>query len=116
MDRITHFRNSVRNVLNEYHQLNEKSDSTTDSTTESCLVFDEHREQYLLLLMGWQQDERIKSVMIHIRLKNGKIWIEEDWTEDGVVTDLLRKEIAPEEIVLAFHPPHLRQYTEFAIA
>ena len=112
MDRIAHLKNAVRDVLNEYHQLNEQS----DSTTESCLVFDEHREQYLLLLMGWQQDERIKSVMIHIRLKNGKIWIEEDWTEDGVVTDLLRKEIAPEEIVLAFHPPHLRQYTEFAIA
>ena len=112
MDRITHLRNSVRDVLNEYHQLNEQS----GSTTESCLVFDENREQYLLLLMGWQQDERIKSVMIHIRLKNGKIWIEEDWTEDGVVTDLLRKEIALEEIVLAFHPPHLRQYTEFAIA
>ena len=112
MDRIAHLKTAVREVLTDYHQLNEKS----DSTTESCLVFDEHREQYLLLLMGWQQDERIKSVMIHIRLKNGKIWIEEDWTEDGVVTDLLRKEIAPEEIVLAFHPPHLRQYTEFAIA
>ena len=112
MDRIAYLKNTVREVLTDYHQLNDRS----DSITESCLVFDDNREQYLLLLMGWQQDERIKSVMIHIRLKNGKIWIEEDWTEDGVVTDLLQKEIAPEEIVLAFHPPHLRQYTEFAIA
>ena len=66
--------------------------------------------------MGWDKDERIKSVMLHIRLKNEKIWIEEDWTEDGVATDLLNKGISKEEIVLAFHPPQVRQYTEFALA
>ena len=54
--------------------------------------------------------------MIHVRLKDDKIWIEEDWTEDGVATDLLQKGVSREEIVLAFHPPHVRQYTEFAIA
>ncbi|MGB7057462.1 MAG: XisI protein [Geitlerinemataceae cyanobacterium] len=112
MDRLEQPREIVRDVVTQYHQLNEKS----GSPIESVLVFDEVREQYLLLLMGWRKDERVKSITIHIQLKDNKIWIEEDWTEDGVVTDLLEKGIAPEEIVLAFHPPHLRQYTEFAIA
>jgi XisI protein len=112
MDRLKHHREIVREVLTEYHQLNEKS----GSTIESAIVFDEVREHYLLLLMGWHKDERIKTVTIHIRLKDNKIWIEEDWTEDGVATDLLQKGIEPEEIVLAFHPPHVRQFTEFAIA
>ncbi|MEC4853839.1 MAG: element excision factor XisI family protein [Jaaginema sp. PMC 1079.18] len=44
------------------------------------------------------------------------MWIEEDWTEEGVATDLLQKGIGRGDIVLAFHPPHVRQYTEFAIA
>lgn len=112
MDRLKHHRQIVEEILTEYHQLNEKS----GLITESALAFDEVHDQYLLLLMGWHLDERIKSVMIHIRLKNDKIWIEEDWTEDGVATDLLQKGIAREEIVLAFHPPHVRQFTEFAIA
>lgn len=112
MDRLKHHHLIVQEVLTEYHELNEKS----GSATESALAFDEVHDQYLLLLMGWLYDERIKSVMIHIRLKNNKIWIEEDRTEDGVATDLLHKGIAREEIVLAFHPPHLRQYTEFATA
>ena len=55
-------------------------------------------------------------VMIHIRLKDGKIWVEEDWTEEGVAADLLQKGITREEIVLAFHPPQVRQYTEFVVA
>lgn len=112
MDKLAKHRNVVRSVLNEYDRLNGKS----GSMTESCIVFDESHDHYLLVLMGWDKDERIKSVMIHIRLKDGKIWVEEDWTEDGVATDLLNRGISKEEIVLAFHPPQVRQYTEFSLA
>ncbi len=49
-------------------------------------------------------------------LKDGKIWIEEDRTEDGIATDLLQAGVSCEDIVLAFHPPRLRQFTEFATA
>ena len=112
MDKLNDYRQIIKDILIDYHQLNEQS----KSTTESCLVFDEQQEHYLLLLMGWHKDERIKSVMIHLRLKAGKIWIEEDWTEEGIASDLLQKGVTREEIVLAFHPPGVRQYTEFAIA
>lgn len=113
MDRIEKYRLIIKKVITEYHNLNLKSPS---STLESAVVFDEFNDHYLLLTMGWNKDERIKGVTIHARLNNGKIWIEEDWTEDGVATDLLREGITREEIVLAFHPPKLRQYTEFASA
>ena len=79
------------------------------------LVFDGQHDHYLLIARGGEGEERIKENTIHVR-RNGKIWIEEDWTEDGVVTDFLQAAVPREDIVLAFHPPHLRQYTEFAIA
>ncbi len=112
MDKLDGYRKVVKDILTEYHHLNEKS----DSSTKSVLAFDDVHNQYLLLLMGWQEDERIKSITIHISLTNNKIWIEEDWTEEGVATDLLAKGISRENIVLAFHPLHVRQYTEFAIS
>ena len=80
------------------------------------LVFDELHDHYLLRARGWQGEERIKENTIPVQLRDGKIWIEEDWTEDGVVTDFLQAAVPREDIVLAFHSPHLRQYTEFAIA
>ncbi len=80
------------------------------------LVLDGQHDHYLLIARGWQGEERIKENTIHVRLRNGKIWIEEDWTEDGVVTDFWQAAVPREDIVLAFHPPHLRQHTEFAIA
>ena len=113
MDKLEYYRHLIRKVLTEYYELDAKS---TDSTLESALIFDEGHDHYLLIVMGWLPEERIKVNTIHVRLRDGKIWIEEDWTEDGVVTDFLQAGVPREDIVLAFHPPHLRQYTEFAIA
>jgi len=45
-----------------------------------------------------------------------KFWIEEDWTEDGIAADLVRAGVPKEDIVLAFHEPGRRQYTDFAAA
>jgi hypothetical protein len=45
-----------------------------------------------------------------------KFWIEEDWTEDGIAADLVRAGVPKEDIVLAFHEPGMRQYTDFAAA
>ena len=49
-----------------------------------------------------------------VQLHDGKIWIEKDTTEDGIATDLMREGVPREDIVLAFHPPEMRQYTDFA--
>ncbi|MCC3417619.1 MAG: XisI protein [Microcoleus sp. PH2017_29_MFU_D_A] len=113
MDKLEYYRHLIRKVLTEYYELGAKS---SNSTLESALIFDERHDHYLLVVMGWEGQERIKGNTIHVRLRDGKIWIEEDWTEDGVVTDFLQAAVPREDIVLAFHPPHLRQYTEFAIA
>jgi len=51
-----------------------------------------------------------------VRIRDGKFWIEEDWTEDGIATDLVRAGVPKEDIVLAFHEPEMRQYTDFAAA
>jgi XisI protein len=41
---------------------------------------------------------------------------EKDTTEDGIATDLVREGVPREDIVLAFQPPEMRQYTDFAAA
>jgi hypothetical protein len=54
------------------------------------------------------------STRISTWLHGEKIWIEKDTTEDGIATDLVREGVPPEDIVLAFQPPGMRQYTDFA--
>ena len=40
-----------------------------------------------------------------IRIKNDQIWIEEDWTEEGIANELMKLGISNLDIVLAFHLP-----------
>lgn len=83
---------------------------------ESLLAFDEIRDQYLWFQMGWCQKKRVRGITVHIQIKNDRIWIEEDWTEEGMASELLKLGVPSSDIVLGFHPPEARQFTEFAIA
>ncbi|MBC1222102.1 XisI protein [Nostoc sp. UCD121] len=113
MDKLSKYRNIIKNILIEYDRL---CNSSPDEDLESLLALDDERDQYLWFQIGWQKDRRIKGITVHIRIKNHKIWIEEDWTEEGIATELLNAGVPQSDIVLAFHPPSDRALTEFAPA
>ena len=51
------------------------------------------------------------------RLKDGKIYVEEDWTKEGIANELMRAGVPASDIVLSFNPPDLRNETPaFAFA
>ncbi|MCE7986356.1 MAG: XisI protein [Caldilinea sp. CFX5] len=112
MDTLTQQRTLIKKTLSDYAQVaNQAPDGV-----ETHLVFDEERDHYMAFRTGWWRKKRIHSAVIYVRLQNSKIWIEEDWTEDGIATELLEAGVAKEEIILAFHHPTMRGYSEFAVA
>jgi hypothetical protein len=66
--------------------------------------------------LGWHDKRRVCSITLLVRVKNGKVWIEVDWTQYGLANRLTALGIPQEDIVLAFHPPHLRPMTDYAVA
>ncbi|HWE63087.1 MAG TPA: XisI protein [Chloroflexota bacterium] len=83
---------------------------------EVIRICDAVHDQYQVLHVGWARGERVFTVVCHLRLRDGKVWIERDGTAEGVATQLLDAGIPWEDIVLAFYPAWKRAYTEFAIA
>jgi len=104
---------SKREKLNYYAALCHRPQK---SDKETFVVFDETHGHYFLHTLGWQDTKRIWNTIVYVRLKNGKIWIEEDGLEHGIATDLLESGVPKEDIVLAFHHPSVRPWTEFAVA
>lgn len=88
----------------------------TGPEVETEFICDDVKGQYLLLDIGWRDGKRDFNPIIYVRIKNDKIWMEEDWTEDGITDDLMRAGVPKEDIVLAFHSPEKRPYTDFAVA
>lgn len=88
----------------------------TSDKTRTLRAFDRERGQFLLIDEGWDGYRRIHNVWVHIEWNEGKIWIHEDGTEEGVAYLLAAAGVPRERIVLAFPAPSLRNATEFAAA
>ena len=114
MDKLSHYRIVIKQLLEEYERLG--GTVSSDDMVVDHAMFDEQRDRYILLRTGWWEEKRVNAAALYLRLHNDKIYIEEDWTEDGIATDLLRAGVPRDDIVLAFHPPEMRQYTEFAVS
>ncbi len=79
-------------------------------------IFDDETQQYMVLKLGWQKNKRLQHIPLHVALRDGKIWIEADWTEEGIATYFLERGVPNQDIVLGFQAPAMRPFTEFAVA
>ena len=93
----------------------EQYGTSNDQDVEQAVVIDDVHGIYQIYEIGWKEHDRVKTPWLHVRLKNEKFWIEEDWTEESFTEQLLAVGIPNNDIVLAFNPPDIRQYTEFAV-
>ena len=111
--KIERYRAILMSFLAEYANVRPLNSS---ADKETILVCDEKHDHYFLHRIGWEKTKRIWNTTLYVRILNGKFYIEIDWTEDGIATELLAAGVPKEDIVLAFHHPSMRPYTEFAVA
>ena len=76
-------------------------------------LFDDERDHYQLLYVGWRGTKRDFGCILHLDIKNGKIWIQHDGTEEGIANQLVALGVPRQDIVLAFHEPEVRNLTDF---
>lgn len=84
--------------------------------TEVEAVFDTARDRYLVLNLGWDGHKRVYGPTVHVDIKDGKIWIQQDCTDIGLADELLEAGVPKTDIVLAFLSAYLRQFSEFAVS
>ncbi|MDZ7968089.1 MAG: XisI protein [Nostoc sp. DedSLP03] len=107
MERIN-YRELVQTILKR-HSIHHSNDDT-----EVQLIFDTERDHYQVLHLGWEELRRVYGCIIHIDIKDGKIWIQRDGTETGVANELVTAGVPKQDIILGFHAPYKRKFTEFA--
>ena len=94
--------------------LKTRTENYLQRDTETHLIFDQERDRYQVLHIGWQDMTRIFGCIIYIEIKDGKIWIERDGKEIGVANELVEAGVPKQDIVLGFKAPYKRKFTEFA--
>jgi hypothetical protein len=111
MDTVTlNYRPIVEAVLKDYAAFMPQEEGI-----EQELIFDRDNDHYLLLETGWQSNKRIYGPFIHLDIRDGKVWIQHDGTEEGIAYELEAAGIPKEHIVLAFKSLERRRLTEYAV-
>jgi hypothetical protein len=111
MDKLNNYRNIIKRLVSRH-----AAQKPSIGDIKAVPIFDEHRDNYLVVDMGWDCMGRVHSVALHLHIQNEKIWIEVDGTENGVTQELLDAGIPKEDIVLGFYRLERRKLTEFAAA
>jgi hypothetical protein len=110
MARVEKYRETVEKVIQNYSKLFQPRHPEVEVQT----IFDREGNHYQLSRFGWHEDKNYSGCVMHLDIKNGKIWIQYDGTEQGVANDLVEMGVPKEDIVLAYHAPYKRKYTGFA--
>lgn len=110
MDTVETYARYIEELIESYAQY-----KPAHGDVEVQTVFDRTHHHYQLLTVGWDGYERIRGCVLHIDIKDSKIWIQHDGTEVGVANELVARGVPKHDIVLAFHAPYKRPYTDFAV-
>lgn len=104
MDRVAEYREIIKRVLADYAQY---KPSIGEIDVE--LVLDEVNDHYEMLYIGWEGPKRVHGTVIHLDIRDKKIWLHHDGTESGVANDLIAAGIPRSDIILGWQEPELRE-------
>ncbi len=110
MDKLTQYRASIHQLLEQY-----ANQHHSYGDIETQVLEDTAHDHYQVCHVGWHQDRRIHGCILHLDIKDGKIWIQQNTTEALIAEALVDHGIPKEDIVLGFHAPYRRQFTEYAV-
>ncbi len=110
MDKLIKYRSHIRTLLQRY-----LAHKPPHGDIEIQLIEDTEHDHYQIFSVGWDKQRRVHGCTVHLDIIKGKIWIQHNSTEDNLAEEFVRLGIPKDDIVLAFHAPSRRRYTEYAV-
>ena len=98
MDSTPSFREAVKDVFCQYAALRPSHGDIRLDT-----VFDENRDRYALVQVGWDRGRRVRGLLLYVTLTGDKVLVEYDGMEQGILEDLIQRGIPEAQIILPCH-------------
>jgi len=99
MDRINQYRQIVQEFSIEFAQKDGKAQ----------IIFDQTHDQYLVMHNEWREDYRIYGCAIQLDIIEGQVWIQHNSTEIYLDRELISRGVLPQDVILGFRAPNIRQ-------
>jgi XisI protein len=113
MAKIDEYRQYIQDLLRE---VNGYGISSIQPGLEQQLIFDVEHDHYLLTCLGWERKQYVYDVVIHVDIKDDKIWLQQNNTEINLADRLIEMGVSKENIVIGFQSPFMRQFSGYAVS
>ncbi len=110
MDKIVRYREIIKRLIADY-----VNEAATRDDVERQMIFDTEHDHYQLVNVGWRNRHRVYGCVLHFDIKNDKIWLQYNGTEIDFAEELMKQGVPKQDIVIGFHSPFMRQFTEYAV-
>src|SRR3954452_2641256 len=110
MDRVEKYRQCVRQLVERYAGY---KPSYGDVRAEA--IIDAERDHYEVVHVGWEGRKRVHGSVIHIDVRDGKVWIEYNGTDRRIAEELVETGIPKQDVVLGFYPPEKRPLSGYGV-
>ncbi|MDB5306124.1 MAG: XisI protein [Gemmataceae bacterium] len=111
MDKQTHYREIIRRELKGFADWITKP----NGPIRCEVVYDPALDHFELVRFGWDGHRRVHSVLFHLDIIDGKIWVQYDGTDRPIAEELIRAGVPKEDIVLAEQPADVRPFTGYGV-
>mgnify|MGYP001082135958 CR=1 FL=1 len=110
MDTLESYRQLIQSVLTDYAVI-----PIANGQIDCYTVFDPIQDHYMVVNVGWDGHRRVYGCVLHLDIKEGKIWIEQNMTEMRVGQELVERGVPKDDIILGFQAPQMREYTGYGV-
>ncbi len=111
MVELEKYRSFIKDLISQY-----SASDLPRNDLDVQLIFDEERDHYQWLNLGWEGSMRIYRCIIHIDIKDGKIWLQQNLTDLDIAEDLVSLGVPRKDLILGLQPPFKRPYTDYGVA
>ncbi len=102
---------AIQQILTEYAEY-----MATDDVLQVETLFDTQRHHYQIMVLGWQNNQRVYHNLMHLDIINGQIWVQNNNTQFTLIEDFDRLHIPRKDIVNGLIPARRRQIADYEMA
>jgi hypothetical protein len=100
-EKIDRYREVVKSLISNY-----ANSDISNEEVEVQLVLDADRDHYQWMNVGWQGSDRIYRCVMHLDIKDGKIWLQQNLTDRDPAGELVNMGVPKGDIVLGLQMPY----------
>ncbi len=95
MDKLNKYREAIQALLSRY-----ATEDKTNPDVQVQLICDPERDHNQWMNVGWQGLTRVDRCIIHFDIYNGKIWLQQNLTDQNSAEELVSMGVPREDIRL----------------